>query len=605
MTSTFEQRARAAGYSDKEIEDYKSKKPEKLAPKKEISTSKFIGNVAKESGNKGMRIGAQAAIGGAQAAFLPYEVASQAANLYMRSPGVAAQYLKQTAAEDIENMMDQKARGEWTPQDQERFNEMRKIFTMGGSELEDYAKQFVTPETTDFSIGGITNRLGYSPEGTAEKAARFTGLITNPTSLAKGAQQAGKEFLSQLPAGLGAAGLTEAGVPEMISLPVASGVQSLAQAASQLPGAFKSGMNRPREFGMKNLPITAEEPVMGQKTLETYAAPTPGIKESAKEFPKDIARATRGEIEAVFPQFATKTPEEISREAGSLFNPMREAASNSKVKFQTKETGRVLPPDTLDAHSIGKSVDNQIKALEKSEATLDDKGKSLLSYLRGIKEDFNSNPTKSLDWFTTTLENLNSKIYFDNVLKNDAKLINLKKDISNVIKENSREYPDVYKKFVEANQSYAKAMDLKNAAEILDPVMGERLDMAQLDKILYNPQKAASLKKSLGGERFNNIKKINSLARRGAAIYENIGVDVPMSKEAIELAVAVASGHTGLISKLIGIAGGRVVAAKILTDPRAQTAYIKFLQSMSRGKTEEIEKMGKLFLQSLESKNQE
>jgi len=124
---------------------------------------------------KAGRIAGQFAMGAAENALLPYELA--AAPLANRQSQTIAN--KQNVMEDIERLTEQKQTGVWDKQDQELLDHLVDQIK-NPEKMDQYVK------TADIGIRGLTEKatgLDLHPEGFVEKAANWMGFIKNPKNI--------------------------------------------------------------------------------------------------------------------------------------------------------------------------------------------------------------------------------------------------------------------------------------------------------------------------------------------------------------------------------------------------------------------------------------
>lgn len=130
---------------------------------------------------KAGRIGGQFALGAAENALLPYEIAT------IPVGSKAAQetdYLHQVG-NDIEDLLTQKAYGKWTDKDEEFLQSLYGQIEDPDS-IEPYLK------TANIGVRGLAEKvtgLDLHPEGVLEKAAGWAGFIKDPTKLANLAKE--------------------------------------------------------------------------------------------------------------------------------------------------------------------------------------------------------------------------------------------------------------------------------------------------------------------------------------------------------------------------------------------------------------------------------
>lgn len=184
MAKKFDyQGAKAAGYSDEEIMqhlaqsrsdfDFKGAMEAGYSPaeiNEHLSTPK-----PKTKLEKGLRVGAQLGLGALENVFMPYELG--VAPLASKE-AQHAEYRK-GLFEDIERLAEQKASGDWSPQDEQLFQHLQEQI-----KNPERAEQFV--KTADIGVRGLAEKatgLDLHPEGILEKAAHWTGFIKNPKNI--------------------------------------------------------------------------------------------------------------------------------------------------------------------------------------------------------------------------------------------------------------------------------------------------------------------------------------------------------------------------------------------------------------------------------------
>jgi len=152
-----------AGYSPEEIQGFLKKNK----PKKSL-------------GEKSARIAGQYALGVAENALLPYELAVAP----LASKEAQNVQYRETLSDDLERLMDQKAMGQWDEQDQALYDSIVE-------QILDPRKSMENVQTADIGVRGLAEKAtgqDLKPEGVLEKAANWSGLIKDPRKLAKLAQ---------------------------------------------------------------------------------------------------------------------------------------------------------------------------------------------------------------------------------------------------------------------------------------------------------------------------------------------------------------------------------------------------------------------------------
>lgn len=142
---------------------------------------------------KGARVGAQLGLGMAEMEMLPYElgVAPLASKEAQQVP------YRENLGEDIENLLIQKQSGDWNEQDEEFLQNLQ-------AQMQDPSKSDEFIQTADLGIRGLAEKatgLDLHPEGTLEKAANWIGFIKDPSKIAKAGVNPKQLFKAIAPSG--------------------------------------------------------------------------------------------------------------------------------------------------------------------------------------------------------------------------------------------------------------------------------------------------------------------------------------------------------------------------------------------------------------------
>jgi DNA-binding TFAR19-related protein (PDSD5 family) len=165
---------------ENEFSQYLRKSHENIAPKKagRSELAKFImGKEEKSYPKKGARIFGQYALGAAENALLPYEIAIAP----LGNKEAQGQAYRDLIFEDINRLQEQKEMGAWDEKDQKLYDHL--IDQVKNPEK---AEKYV--QTADLGIRHAVEKLtglDLKPEGALEKAANWTGFIKNPKKIAE------------------------------------------------------------------------------------------------------------------------------------------------------------------------------------------------------------------------------------------------------------------------------------------------------------------------------------------------------------------------------------------------------------------------------------
>lgn len=136
--------------------------------------------------SKGQRLVTQGMIGALQGAALPYDLAAIGSRELAK--GIAPMEQRQNLFSEIEDLQEQKARGEWNPESQARYDEVVDLIKNPRK-----AEKFLpkSEEIPHYDVGSIIEGaakqagVDLTPKGAEEMALRWIGLIKNPASFAK------------------------------------------------------------------------------------------------------------------------------------------------------------------------------------------------------------------------------------------------------------------------------------------------------------------------------------------------------------------------------------------------------------------------------------
>lgn len=189
------QQARQQGYSDEEIMQYLEKSPKyssKISQAREQGYSNediqkylsFRGQEASQKPSrgvieKGARLATQGLIGGIQTGTLAYDIPAIFGKIYGEAN--APLEFRQNIFNDLEDLADQKARGQWSEEDQKRWDS--NLDLINNPEKMD---KFLPKNIPDFDVASLIEKgakqfgVDLTPEDTAESAMRWIGFIKNP-----------------------------------------------------------------------------------------------------------------------------------------------------------------------------------------------------------------------------------------------------------------------------------------------------------------------------------------------------------------------------------------------------------------------------------------
>ncbi len=606
MNKNFDyQAAKDSGYSDSEIEEYLSKQPKYETLNKDDSAftkikknfSNFIGNFGNPTGReekqtsnepqvnqkllkkvpnfdvqsaldsgysadeindyleenqpkrsaleKGGRLASQYAIGGAENALLPYELAVQP----LTSKEAQQVPYRENLGEDIENLMIQKESGIWNEQDEEFLQNLQ-------SQMQDPSKSDEFIQTADLGVRGLaekTTGLDLHPEDFSEKAAGWTGFIKNPKNiadLAKRGIDSKALFKAILPTGTEAArGLSAGAALQMAESgefgPI--GTMGAVIAADVLGGLGAEGVK-----GITNLISRPREALAEAAASFTSKDKRELQKQIIKDFRDSGIQADIGTLTDNNLVKFTQSRLAQSGLTGKALDELREQTTNQikseykalaeslgEAKYATThEAGEVLKEgvksirdaDLAATRQLYQNAEKALKekayvpsqrlasAIDKLEKKLtpgalkSTEQQSVLRSLETLKKDlYDSNGGLM---YANVKELMNNKIALSDIINYEVQggskqlLKEIVGEIDRAIISHGKENPSFAKNFVNANKKFSEhAKTFRNKT---------------VDQLLKTPDPAQLLNKMNSIHGIRSIEKILSRSPQGKEIFNGL-----------------------------------------------------------------------------------
>lgn len=288
---------------------------------------------------KGGRLGAQYAIGAAETALLPYELAVAPT---ASKDAQHAEYRKELFA-DIERLQEQKASGDWSPQDQELYDDLLE-------QVKSPEKAEKNVKTADIGVGSLIEKgaeqfgVDLRPEDTSEHVARIGGNIVKPKTIGKFATK-------------GVSMLTAEGRVALKEAKVASKWKSLANSAKG--DAEKEGLLNFAQFHQMS-PEAANLLIQSKGKVETLGK----IAKKTKKF-KAAVQELKDKLGNSYEEL-----KKIGAQGGPLGQQQTEKLSG-ELRALVGDMGKTLVegPDTKAART---AIEEAIHRLEIKGATVED-----------------------------------------------------------------------------------------------------------------------------------------------------------------------------------------------------------------------------------------
>ena len=518
--------------------------------KKEVSPKqgrfRFVDEEPEERSNlaKAGRITGQYALGAAENALLPYEIA--VAPLASKEAQTAA--YRGNVGEDIERLLEQKQTGVWDQQDEDLLQNL--IYQMQNPEA---SEEFVKP--IDISVRGLAEKatgLDLKPEGIAEKAASWAGFIKNPTKLAnlgksgitakeiaKAISPTGTEVLRGIGAGTalelaenaeyGPIGQMAAAIVGDIAGGGAAGIakalakpkQTMSKVFAKFTPKDKLALQKDlikdfRESGIQadigtltNSRLLsmmqsrlAQSGLTGKKLERLRETITDQVKNEYKNVANSLAEAkfaTQHEAGSIAKEALKKVRDQDLSDARELYESSRQAL---------KENSFVNPDKLLEAV-------NRIEANLKPGAIKSAEQRTVLDRLSELKRDISDSEGKMI--FADVRDLINNKIALNDIINYEVQggtkqlLKGVVSELDKAILSHAKDNPQFARQFQRANEKFKKHAETFRTNSI-NQLLNAEDPMAIINK-MNSVQGIRDIGKALsktpeGREVFQNLKRL-------------------------------------------------------------------------------------------------
>ncbi len=497
---------------------------------------------------QGARITGQFALGAAENALLPYELAviSLASKEAQNIP------YRESLGEDLEHLMEKKAVGQWDENDQRMYDHIVE-------QIKDPRKSMNFAQTMNVGVRDIAEKItgqDLHPEGVLEKAANWTGFIKNPKKIAevaktglklseliKAISPTGKEALRGVGAGIGLE-LAEQGDFGPIGTMAAAVIGDVSGhgVANTLKGAGKL-ITQPK------------------KTLaETVAKFTPKDKlQLQKEIVKDFREAgLQADIGTLTDSNLIKMTQSRLAQSGltgKAFDELRETLTNQvkqeykaladalgQAKYATTHEAGVIAKEGIktirdadlsatrnlfenakkslkqnaevDSRRLAKSIENLEKELKPGTIKSTEQ-QTVLNTLEKLKRDLYDSEGNLL--YGKVQDLMNNKIALNDIINYEVQggskqlLKNVVAEIDRAIISHGKENPTFSKNYINANKRFsehAKTFRNKDIEQLLRDTDPEKI-MGKMNSIHGIRRLENILSKNPEGKQiFNNLKRL-------------------------------------------------------------------------------------------------
>lgn len=499
------------GYSDDQVLEFLSEKnpdfdtegalEEGYSP---AEINQFLASYKPKKGKleKGARIGAQLALGAAESAALPYEIA--VAPLASKEAQTAA--YREEVGNDIEMLLEKKAMGEWDQQDQELLDSL-----MGQMQNASKAEDFV--QTADLSLRGLSEKAtgqDLRPEGALEKAANWMGFLKSPKKLGELAKQGinlksiskyiaptGTELARGLGAGValeaaedgdfGPIGtLSAAVIGDLAGAGIAKGIKGATaffrnpkQAIAEVAAAFtpkdkkelqKAIIQEFREAGMQaDIGTITGKPLI--QAMQARLAQSGLTGEALAKFRDELTNSVKGEYKAVAEELG-KARFSTNFEAGSVVQETMKTIRDKDLAeardFYTKARESLKKDSFVPSERLAKKIEDLEKSLKPGQVKGGEQAK-VLEVLENLKRDLYDSSGKLM--YADVKDLMNNKIALNDIINYEVQggtkqlLKGVVADIDRAIISHGKNNPSFAKNYILANKKFSEhAKTFRNKA---------------------------------------------------------------------------------------------------------------------------------------------
>jgi hypothetical protein len=459
------------GYSPAEINEYLSQPPKRSS-------------IAKAG-----RIAGQFALGRAENALMPYELAVAP----LASKEAQHGEYRQRLFEDIDRLQEQKASGQWDEQDQVLYDSL-----VDQVKNPEKAEQFV--KTADIGVRGLAEKatgLDLHPEGVLEKAANWTAFVKKPANLkelaatglklkdvVKAISPTGQESIRGLGAGLGLelaeegkfgplGTMTAAIVGDIASGGVPSVIKSLrhpiktsAKLLSSLIPSEQKALQQQIIKEFRDAGVTADlGTITDNKLIKAVQArlTASGLTGEASE---KLKQQITSEIVDGYKKIANDlgearfVTERDAAEAGKrMLTDIRDAEKSRISDMYNKSRARLNEKSVVNPTKLAASIQKLEHSL-KPGAVKSTEQKAVLDILEKLKSDIHDAEGRLKPASVQDL--LNNKIALNDIINFEVQggqkqlLRKLQSDIDRMILSYGHRDPEFLKNYAKANEEFAE-----------------------------------------------------------------------------------------------------------------------------------------------------
>lgn len=366
-------------------------------------------------------------------------------------------------------------------------------------------------------------------------------------------------------------GSEELGVPTFFSLPAeVLGTHGIISSSKVTPSSVTAQGKKLAETARQEQISSAPSAILSEgkkndtsKFLRSVGVAGESVREQAKQFVDEIENAYHEVLSTIHQPYATERNLKILREqAGRMFDPVKEMASQNPVRLNTTNLSQV--------------VDRNISKIKKSKS-LTSGEKQALTILEDFKKELQQPFT--LENGEATYRSFNKHVKdWDSITKNDAHLINVKKAISDEMMDAGKNVPGFNDAFNTANIGYHNLSKLTDATQILKKAFTDdgRFDPHRFINTVRNKENRSELIGLLGKQSMDRMTNISELTKSAMKNFDAVEAGIPESLRSSNKQLGMSMGLVRhAVSKVLG-----EFPAKILTSPDLQKNYLGYVRSI-------------------------
>lgn len=420
-------------------------------------------------------------------------------------------------------------------------------------------------------VRGIAEELG-----TAKEAETSLGKFAGRVGRFAGAGAAFGHPLLGTAVKAGAAGqaLEELGAPEWAQ---AAGeiIATLGKSGSKVPLSSKNlqvqqSIDKLRKLGYSEKDLTlAKNALEDRNVLTSFSKMTPKAKNVFNQTLKNSEETFNNILNDVIPGLEHGI-EQVGKNSAQFYKGISDLASEVPI------TNKSI---------FNKKLDKAIELMKKIPSV--GNRKDALEYLEEGKK-FAEKATTG-DFFTEYYRGLGELGNWANPQLKESVLSMVKDGVKETLAVQGKKGYEYSQMFDQANSVWTRFKNAEDVASILKPAFSEEgANFKKLDSILSKPQNLEALEKAVGKEAANNLHIISSTAKSienlEKGIKGGLGKELQSYGKMGALAYSLVTLDPVSLTLGLGKIAAERISTRLLTDPKFQNKYNKFLQMIKNSR---------------------